>query len=85
MLDCELSPTRLVWLERARGDTNFCEAIERDAEVERAMTRFSSADYEFEIGLNHQAELARRTLALCQGQAGEALSRRRSRPLRLGL
>jgi hypothetical protein len=41
------------------------------------MTRFGSADYEFEIDLNHRAEMARRTLALMAEDSQSTLTRQR--------
>jgi hypothetical protein len=68
---------RLPWLERAIPETEtFCESIEQDAEMERSMTRFDMADYDFEIDLNHQAEMARRTLVLMQNERQSILARR---------
>jgi hypothetical protein len=60
---------RLPWLERAIPETeSFCESLERDAEKERAMGRFGTSDYDFEIDLNRQAEMARKTLAMLEDE-----------------
>ena len=71
---------RLSWLERAITDTRrFCKAIEVDAEIEGASFAFGSLDDDFEIDLNHQAELARRTLASMEEERRSIRARNRMR------
>ena len=71
---------RLSWLERAITDTRrFCKTIEAEAETERAFPPFGSLDDDFEIDLNHQAELARRTLASMEEERRSIRARDRMR------
>jgi hypothetical protein len=71
---------RLAWLERAIRETeSFCEAVESTAEEERALARFDSVDYDFEVDLVHAAALARKTLALLEEERSSILARRQLR------
>ena len=71
---------RLGWLERAIPETRrFCEEVERDAVVERAMAGVGSSSYDFEIDLNSQAVMARKTLALMEQERRSIVTRQRIR------
>lgn len=66
------------WLRVAIAETaSFCQLIEDEAVMERGFSRFGSSDYDFEIDLNHQAKLARETLA--RMERSEARSRHEPR------
>lgn len=74
------SLNRLSWLEPAIEETRaFCDAVEKDAELERGMAAFGSLDYDWEIDLNHQAVMARKTLALMEEERASILARARMR------
>ena len=73
----EVSLDRLAWLEQAIEETRqFCEAVERDAVMERGMAVFGSSDYDWEIDLNHRAVMARKTLELMEEERRSILERK---------
>jgi hypothetical protein len=77
-VESEIRPLdRLGWLQRAIAQTEaFCHEVERDSELERGMARFGSSDYDGEIDLDHQAVLARTTLALMEEERRSILARK---------